>query len=259
MSSDFIIGTTAQLTLFCLVLMRMSGFILLNPILGRSNIPMRVKGGFIFILTLAVYSFSAGEAFETASTIEFGFLLMKEFAAGYVIGLVTQLFFLIISFGGYIIDFQMGLSMATVYDPQSNAQMPVTGSIYQTWLMLLFFAVDGHLALMKILVTSAEIVPYGGILITQTLASRMLEIFYQCVDMGVRLALPMIAAEFLVEIGVGIMNKVVPQISIFVINIQMKLIVGLGLLVVLFSPTGEYLEKVMTTMLKTVQGILTFL
>ena len=55
------------------------------------------------------------------------------------------------------------------------------------------------------------------------------------------------------------MNKVVPQISIFVINIQMKLIVGLGLLVVLFSPTGEYLEKVMTTMLKTVQGILTFL
>ena len=79
--------------------------------------------------------------------------------------------------------------------------------------------------------------------------------------MGVRLAIPMIAAEFLVEIGVGILNKVVPQISIFVINIQMKLIVGLGLLVILFAPTpaGEFIEKIMTTMMKTVQGILTFL
>ena len=258
MSSDFIIGTTAQLTLFCLVLMRMSGFILLNPILGRSNIPMRVKGGFIFILTLAVYSFSAGEAFETASTIEFGFLLMKEFAAGYVIGLVTQLFFFIISFGGYIIDFQMGLSMATVYDPQSNAQMAVSGSVLQTWFMLMFFAVDGHLALMKIMMTSAEIVPYGGILITQDIAVRMIEIFLECVELGIRFSVPMIAAEFLIEVGVGILNKVVPQISIFVINIQMKLVVGLGLLFLMFSPIGEYLNKIMSIMMKSVQGILTF-
>nr|WP_322101232.1 flagellar biosynthetic protein FliR [Sporofaciens musculi] len=82
---------------------------------------------------------------------------------------------------------------------------------------------------MKILLTSAEIVPYGGIVLTQGLALKIIDIFLECVSMGVKLALPMIAAEFLVEMGVGILNKVVPQISIFVINIQMKLIVGLGL------------------------------
>lgn len=156
------IDNTAQLTLFSLILMRMSGFILMNPILGRNNIPVRVKGGFIFILTMTVYSASMEEAIEIASTVEFGFLLFKEFAAGYVIGYVMHLFFFIVSFAGYVIDYQIGLSMATVYDPQSNAQMPVTGSVYQAWLIMLFFAVDGHLALMKILLTSAEIVPYGG-------------------------------------------------------------------------------------------------
>lgn len=253
------ISSTAQLTLFSLILMRMSGFVLLNPILGRANIPMLVKSGFIFILTLAVYSFSMGEAFEIESTVEYAFLLMKEFAAGYVIGFIMQLFFFIVSFGGYIIDFQLGLSMATVYDPQNNAQIPVTGSLLQAYLILLFFAVDGHLALMKILLTSAEIVPYGGIIITQNLATRMIDIFLQCVEMGVKLALPFVAAEFLVEIGVGILNKVVPQISIFVINIQLKLIVGLGLMVILYSPISEYVEKIVTTMMKTVQGILTFL
>lgn len=253
------IDSIAQLTLFSLILMRMSGFILMNPILGRRNIPARVKAGFIFILALAVYASSMEEAFEIVSTVEFMFLLLKEFAAGYVIGYVMHLFFFIVSFAGYIIDYQMGLSMATVYDPQSNAQMPVTGSLYQAWLILLFFAVDGHLALIRILLTSAEIVPYGGIVFTEGLALKIIDIFVQCVGMGIRLAMPMMAAEFLIEMGVGILNKVVPQISIFVINIQMKLIVGTGLLVLLFAPTGEFIEKIMTTMMKSVQGILTFL
>lgn len=250
--------TTAQLTLFALIMMRMSGMILLNPIFGRRNIPMTVKSGLIIVLTLTIYSASVESAFEVASTLELGFLLMKEFAVGYLIGYAMELFFFAITFGGYVIDFQLGLTMATVYDPQSNSQVAVTGSVLQTWFVLLFFATDAHLALMKILVTSADIVPYGGIVITQGLATRMIEIFLQCVDMGVRLSLPILAAEFLVQVGIGIMNKVVPQISIFVINIQLKIIVGLGLLVVLFSPIGEHLNRIMTEMMKTVQGILTF-
>lgn len=254
-----LISDTAHLTLFSLIAMRMSGFILFNPILGRKNIPAIVKSGFIIVLTLAVYSFSQSEAFDIASPVEYGFLLLKEFGAGYVIGYVMELFFFILNFSGHIIDFQMGLSMANVYDPQSNAQMPITGALFQVYFMLMFFAIDGHLALMKILISSAEVIPYGGIIVTQDLAERVLDIFIQCIDMGVRFAFPILAAEFLVEVGVGILNKVAPQISIFVINIQMKIIVGLGMLVILFSPISEYLNKIMTEMMKTVQGILTFL
>lgn len=250
--------TTAQLALFSLIMMRMSGLILFNPIFGRRNIPMTVKAGFIMVLTLTVYSASMESAYEISSMFVFGFLLMKEFAVGYVIGYAMELFFFAITFGGYVIDFQLGLSMATVYDPQSNSQVAVTGSVLQTWFMLLFFATDAHLALMKILITSAEIVPYGGIVITRNLSVRMIELFLQCVDLGMRLSLPILAAEFLVQVGIGILNKVVPQISIFVINIQLKIIVGLGLLVILFSPIGEHLNRILTEMMKTVQGILTF-
>ncbi len=253
------INNVAQLTLFSLIMMRMSGFILLNPVLGRRNIPMIVKAGFIFGLTILIYSLSMEEVVEPENMIIFGFLLMKEFVVGYMIGYVMELFFFAITFGGYIIDFQLGLSMSTVYDPQSNSQVAVTGSLLQTWFMLLFFAVDAHLALMKIMVTSAEIVPYGGIVITTNLGKRVIELFLECVELGVRLSLPILAAEFLVQVGIGIMNKVVPQISIFVINIQLKLIVGMGLLVILFSPTGEHLNRILTEMMKSVQGILTFL
>lgn len=231
--------TTAQVTLFSLILMRMSGF--------------------IFVLTLTVYSFSAGDAFDIANPLEYGILLLKEFAAGYVIGYVTELFFFVITFAGYVMDFQMGLSMSTVYDPQSNTQVPITGSLLQAFYVLLFFAVDGHLALMKILLQSAEIVPYGGIVITQNLALRVIDLFSECVIMGIKFAFPILAAEFLIEIGVGILNKIVPQINIFVINIQLKVIVGLGLLVFLISPIGEYLSNLVTVMIKTIQEIITFL
>ena len=121
----------AYLTLFSLILMRMSGFVLLNPILGRRNIPAIVKAGLILTLTVAVYSYSDKEVLEITSNIEYAFLLLKEFAAGYVVGYVIELFFFVISYAGFIIDFQMGLSMATVYDPQSNAQLPISGSIFQ--------------------------------------------------------------------------------------------------------------------------------
>ena len=172
---------------------------------------MTVKAGVIMALTLTIYFASVESAFEITSMFELGFLLMKEFAVGYIIGYAMELFFFAITFGGYIIDFQLGLTMATGYDPQSNSQIAVTGSVLQTWFVLLFFAVDGHLALMKILLTSAEIVPYGGIVITQTLAVRMTELFLQCSELGIRLSLPILAAEFLVQVGIGIMNKVVPR------------------------------------------------
>ena len=251
--------TTAQITLFSLILMRMSGFILLNPILGRKNIPVQVKTGIIFVLTLTVYSFSSGEAFDISSPLEYGFLLLKEFAAGYVVGCVTELFFFVITFAGFIMDFQMGLSMSTVYDPQSNAQLPVSGSLLQTFYLMLFFAVDGHLALLKILLSSAEIIPYGGILLTQDLAAKMIDLFSECVLMGVKFAFPILAAEFLMEMGVGILNKIVPQINVFVINIQLKITVGLTLLVFLISPIGEFLSNLVTVMIKSIQEILTFL
>ena len=121
--------TTAQLTLFSLIMMRMSGLILFNPLFGRRNIPMTVKSGLIIVLTLTIYSASVDSAFEIANVFELGFLLMKEFAVGYVIGYAMELFFFAITFGGYVIDFQLGLTMATVYDPQSNTQIAVTGSV----------------------------------------------------------------------------------------------------------------------------------
>lgn len=78
-----VITDTAQFMLFSLIMMRMAGFVLLNPILGRNSIPTIAKSGFILVLTLLLFSFSQGEAIETGSSLTYSILLIKEFVIGY--------------------------------------------------------------------------------------------------------------------------------------------------------------------------------
>ncbi|EXG83371.1 flagellar biosynthetic protein FliR [Clostridium sp. ASBs410] len=248
-----------QTMLFSLIFMRISGFILLNPILGRRNIPNVVKGGMVMVFTLLFYSFSAAQVPEPVNSIEFAVLLIKEFVMGYVIGFVMDLFLMVITFAGSIIDFQMGLSMATIYDPQSNTQVAITGSLWNIYFILLFFAVDGHLALIKLLIESAEIVPYGQVVLGTKVAWALIEVFAQCIVLAVRFSFPIVAIEFITEIAVGILMKMIPQINVFVVNIQAKLIIGLLMLVFLFSPMSDFMGDVINQMLLTVQSMIRLL
>lgn len=250
---------SAHVMLFSMVAMRMAGFIFMNPILGRRNIPNQVKAGMTFVFTLLVYTTAEGTVQETSSSFIYGFLLLKEFLVGYVLGYVMELFFFVITHAGSLMDFQIGLSMAMVYDPQTNAQIAMSGTLYQIFYTLLFFAVDGHLVLMKIILTSGELVPYGETAFTQGLALAVLDMFRECMVLAVQFAFPIIAVEFLAQIAVGIMMKMAPQVNVFVINIQIKLAIGFFMLWLMVSPMKAWLEDLMHQMLQTMGDVLTLL
>lgn len=118
---------------------------------------------------------------------------------------------------------------------------------------------DGHLALMKILALSGEIVPYGEVAISGGAAWLLLDIFVECVVLAMRMAFPMIAFEFLVQVGVGVLTKINPQVNLFVLSIQLRLTVGLILMMFLIGPIGDYIGNMITEMLNTLQGVLRIL
>lgn len=247
--------------LFILIAIRMAGFVFLNPILGRRNIPAMVKTGLSMALTVTVYSTAVAAGYtdddiEADSSVFFGILVFKEFMIGYFLGYIMQLFDMIMTFAGTVTDFQMGISMAQVYDPQSGGQVALTGNIFQIFFLLLFFAVDGHLALMKIIVTSGDVVPYGQVAIAEGAAWMVLDIFTQCVVLAVKMSFPIIAFEFIVQLGIGILMKVNPQINLFVMSIQLKLTVGLLLLCLLVSPIGAFIENAISQMMDTLVQVL---
>lgn len=246
--------------LFFLILMRISGFIFLNPVLGRRNIPAMAKTGIAMGLTIIVYSMAQAQGVtvdaDAASPLTFGLLVVKELAIGYIAGFVMTLFDMVMTYAGTVIDFQIGISMAQVYDPQTGSQIALSGNILQIFYLLYFFAVDGHLALIKILATSGDVVPYGEVALAPGAAWIMVDIFTQCIVMAIKLAFPLIAFEFVMQVGVGILTKITPQINLFVLSIQLRLIVGFALLVLLVSPIGSFIGDMIAEMISTIEDVL---
>lgn len=242
--------------LFSLILMRTSGCFLFHPIFGRNNMPMLVKGGLILLISGLIYSVSDTPDIIIDHVIGYSALLLKEFAVGYILGMVFQFFISAVLFAGTVMDNQMGLSMSTIYDPQSNSSVTLSANFLNIIFMLCFFTTDAHLALIRIFLTSADVVPYGTIGMGQEVWTSMLALFAEFVTFGMRLAMPMLAIQFFVEIGVGILMKTIPQINIFVINIQMKIWIGIVILLVLFSPMTEYLTNGIDVLLESTMEIL---
>ncbi|HIT87310.1 MAG TPA: flagellar biosynthetic protein FliR [Candidatus Coprocola pullicola] len=241
---------------FTLVLMRMSGMILFNPILGRRNVPAIVKAGIIMSLTIIVASFYDDAVQQPNTIIEYSVVLLKEFAVGYITGFIITLFLYVIISAGEIIDMQLGLSMSKIYDSQSNASISMSATLYNIVYMLFFFALNGHIALIHIILTSSEVVPYGEVVLNQIAYERIWDIFVECTILSVQFAFPILVAEIVCEVGVGILMKTIPQINVFVINIQAKVLIGILILLMMFVPMGEFIKDLIP---KTVDAFREFM
>lgn len=250
----------AELTLFLYITARMSGFVLFNPILGRRSIPGIFRSGFILVLSVFVISFTAPAAVGVpGSVIEMAFRILLEFVLGYLLGLVMNFFFYIAQLAGQTIDTQMGMTMNQVYDASAQANLSVSSMLLNTLMTLLFFAGGGHHTLLRLMLTSQEIVAFGTVTLGTEAANAMLEIFVECTLLAVKLCMPILAAELLGQLGMGILMKVIPQINVFSINIELKVIIGLAMLLLLMAPFSEFLleaERAMLDSMHTLLGLL---
>jgi len=246
----------ADLTLFLAVLARMTGFVVFNPIFGRTGVPGIFKSGLSLLLAATTYTMTTERPAVPETLLGLALLLGMELAVGYFLGLVMNIFFYIPTLGGETIDIQMGMSMGRTYDPSSQTSTTVTSRVLHTLMMLLFFAGNGHHTLLRIIMVSGRIVPFGTAAFGQDLYWAIMELFVDCTILGIKLCMPILAAELLGQVGMGILMKVIPQINVFAINIELKVIIGLGLLYLLLNPMGEFLLKVEINMLQSLQRLL---
>lgn len=248
----------SELTLFLYIVARMSGFVLFNPILGRNNIPGAYRAGVILALSVSVASALVQKqtAVLPIGVLDLSIRILMEMFLGLLLGMAMNFFFYIPQLVGSTIDMQMGMTMNQIYDPGSQANLSVTGVLINTLMTMLFFAANGHHTMLRIMMTSGDVVGYGAVSLGDHVWSALLELFITCTIMAIKLTLPILAAELLGQVGMGILMKVIPQINVFAINIELKVIIGLGLLLALLSPISEYLLDVEMEMLKSFEMIL---
>ena len=248
-----------SLTLFLMITGRMTGFVVFNPLLGRRGIPNLIKAGFILLLSLCVFSMTPAQIQMPVTLLGLAFTFLMELFLGYVLGLVVNFFFYIPVMAGSVIDMQMGLSMASTYDPASGIQVTATSTLLNVLMSLLFFAANGHHTLIRIFASSGLVVPYGAVALGENFYAAMVQIFLDCTILGVKLAMPILAAELMGQVGMGILMKVIPQINVFAINIELKVIVGLFMTLILLNAFSGFLLDAEREMLLTLQRLLPLL
>lgn len=244
------------LTLFLLITARMTGCVAFNPLLGRRGVPSLVKAGLILLLSVSAFSVTTVQVEAPSTLLGLALMFGMELFLGYVLGLVVNLFFYIPLMAGSVIDMQMGLSMASTYDPASGIQVTATSTLLNVLMSLLFFAANGHHTLIRIFLVSGRVVPFGAVALGENFYEAIIQIFLDCTLLGVKLAMPILAAELMGQVGMGILMKAIPQINVFAINIELKVIIGLVLIMLMLFPFSQFLLEAETRMLITLQQIL---
>ena len=158
-----------------------------------------------------------------------------------------------------LLDMQLGIAMAKIYDPQSNVSMPITGSIFNAMFILTFFLANGHITLIYLMVESFAVIPAGHIVIHQEMFMYCVGFVATLLTLALKLALPFIAVQFVVEVAVGILMKAIPQINVFVLNIQLKLFMGFMLIFSLTPEIAEFMDSMLLLLLDSLsRGIYQF-
>lgn len=231
-----------NLHIYVLVFVRLAAIVGFNPMLSRQNIPAMVRTGIIFFSTLLLAPLVPLPSQTDTPELLFG--IIREIAVGWLLGYVFNIFFYMLAFVGDILDMQFGLSMAKVMDPGTGVQSAFTGNLINLVFMAYFFITNSHLVLIKTAVDSYNLIPAGAENINiHAAASFGIDIFTSVFSLAVRLAFPFVAAEFILEMGMGILMKLIPQIHVFVINMQFKIMLAIIMLFVLAKPITVFVEN----------------
>lgn len=241
---------------YMLVFCRMSGMVLFNPMLSRKNVPSQVRVALVLGLTLLLSPGLAASTPVMTNSFSFILLMTKEMAIGLACGLVFQFFYYMLFMAGDLIDMGFGLSMAKVFDPGTNLQISMSGNLFQLLFVLYLFTTDSHLALVKLFAASYDLVGIGTVNIGAHIGQFLCTLFITAFSLSMKLAIPFIAASFVLELAMGILMKLIPQINVFVIHFQLKIILGFVLMFLFAVPMSNFIENYIQIMLVNTQEMI---
>lgn len=222
--------TIENLEFFLLILIRMSGFIFSAPFYSLSNVPKRVQIGLSVFISIILFGTLNVTKLEYTGVIGYGGLVITELIIGLVIGYIMSVCIYILNFSGQLIDMEIGFSMVNVMNPTANMTTTVTGNLYTYFVMMVLLASDLYRYILKAMIDAFTFIPVGTAGIETDMYKIMVTFMKDYFIIGFRIILPIFAAMLMVNVVLGVLAKVAPQMNMFVVGMQLKVFVGLILL-----------------------------
>ena len=229
-----------DLEIFLLILVRIASFIFVCPFFGGRQAPNQVKIGFGLLLTFLIYGAVPYEPPNYNTVIGYTVIVLKEVMAGFLLGYSVQLSTLIVNFAGTIVDMQIGLSMVNLFDPNTNESVTITGTFYSQVMTMMLILSGMYHFILRALVDSFSLIPINGIVINpDRMLETMIAFLRNYVVIGFRIALPIFIITFITNVILGILAKVSPQMNMFSVGIQIKIIIGLSVMFITVMMLGN--------------------
>ena len=240
---DIFAFNPAQALSLLLTLIRVSLLVFLLPIFGAENAPRTLKAAICLALTAAIWPHVSfpGEAMPT-HPFGVGLIVLSELVLGLMFSLVVRFTFAGIQAGGQILAFQMGFSMATAVDPMQGEQETVLSQFLYIVAILTFLVLNGHLYILAALMESFRIIPAGGLMLHPPLGMQIITMSTEVFVLALKVAAPVLAALFLVELALALMARAAPQMNLLIIGFPLKIAIGLFFLGLLFTLMAEHIN-----------------
>lgn len=248
-----------HLEYFLLILVRVSGFMVSAPIFSLRNIPMRVKAILAIAISIPIFNMIPYHEIVYSTTVDYAIIVMLEMICGLVMGFMANVAYYILSFAGQIIDQEMGFSMVNQYDPITSAQVTITGNLYTYAVMLLLLITNMHQYLIRAIIDSFTVIPVGASTMDFGIYQVMKRFMVDYFVIGFRIVLPIFASMLVVNTILAILAKVAPQMSMFVIGLQLKVFVGLAVLVLMIMMITGVADLIFREMMSMIRDSLPYL
>ncbi|WP_445488228.1 flagellar biosynthetic protein FliR [Niallia sp. 03133] len=242
---------------FLLIFIRVTSFFLMIPLFSYRTIPSSHKVGLGFFLSVLMFI-----NMEPPSLIIDGayyLLILKEALVGLLIGFLAYMLFSAIQIAGGLIDFQMGFAIANVLDPQTGVQSPLTGQYLNTIALFFLLTVNGHHLLMDGIFYSYRYIPLQQAWIEfgdENLIGFLAKSFALMFAIAFQMSIPVVASIFLVDVGLGIVARTVPQLNIFVVGVPIKIIAGLIILMIVMGVLMASVSHLFSTTLTAMREMM---
>lgn len=211
---------------FLLILARISSFFVATPFFSTKSIPKPVKVTIILVTTIIACNVVPPQDICPNSGLELGFMFLRDALIGLVLGYGVNIVFLGIQSAGDFIDLFAGLQMSSTYDPITGTNGTFYSNVYNWIATIIFLNMNGHHYLITGIVNSFLFIPVGEVSLIQidlnTIALMITKTFYISVQLG----FPIAVILFMIDVILGAISRVVPQINVFVLGMPVKLVVS---------------------------------
>lgn len=250
-----------DLEYYLLILTRVSCFVFIAPFFSMTNTPARIRVGLSVFTAWLLYETVTPAAMPEYDTVMgYALIVMREAVTGLLVGFAANICTYIVNFAGSMVDMQTGMSMASLFDPTTNQQTSISGVFYQYTFMMMLVATGMYRYLLGALADTFVIIPVGQTVFhMDALLNSTLQFMTDFFLIGFQIVLPVFATVILLDAVLGIIARLTPQLNMFAVGIQLKILVGLVVLflaVVLLVDVADFVfQEMKQTIVSFVEGM----